>query len=298
MTAIGSMRYGRMWAAIAAVLAFAPVPWAAAQSRTVVREIGVAGGGAYLGIEMEEVTAENMAAYKLNAERGVIVRSVEKGSPAEEAGILQKDVILELSGAPVLSTQQFARMVREMPPGRRADLVVSRDGKRLNLTAKLGKREGDALGSMVIRPREQAGRPFEFESPGGRTFRFAVPEGREFRFGAPGGSAMIWDAEPKPRLGVTLQDLTPQMAEYLGIPGRKGVLVTGTVAGTPAASALKAGDVITHVGDAGVESPDALSRAIRGKEGKIDLRVVRDKKELAIQVELKPAESKPRGFTL
>ena len=38
--------------------------------------------GAYLGIEMSDVTSANMAQYKLSDERGVIVRSVQAGSPA------------------------------------------------------------------------------------------------------------------------------------------------------------------------------------------------------------------------
>src|SRR5881296_3300132 len=57
-------------------------------------------GGSYLGIEMDEVTADNMATYKLSAERGVIVRQVEKGSPAADAGIEEKDVVAEYDGMP------------------------------------------------------------------------------------------------------------------------------------------------------------------------------------------------------
>jgi S1-C subfamily serine protease len=51
--------------------------------------------GAYLGITMEDVTAVNMSQYKLNSERGVIVRSVQPGSPAEKATLKEKDVLME-----------------------------------------------------------------------------------------------------------------------------------------------------------------------------------------------------------
>ena len=77
--------------------------------------------GSYLGIRMEDVTSDNMASYKLDAERGVIVRSVDKGSPAEEASLREKDVILEYDGIPVISSTQLKRLVQETPPGRRAE---------------------------------------------------------------------------------------------------------------------------------------------------------------------------------
>jgi serine protease Do len=290
----------------AALIALAAAPWVAAQSRSIVREVVIGDGAGYLGIQMAEVTSDNMATYKLAAERGVVVQSVEKGSPAETAGLQEKDVILELSGIPVLSTQQFARMVRELPPGRKVDLAVSRDGKKLNLSAKLGKNESGGMvgavrpgarvepGSPLVEPRE-----FDFSMPGGRAFRFQAPNGRMFQFDGPAGGTSVWSAE-KPKLGVTLQPLTEQLAEHLGVTGKKGVLVTGTISGTPAAAALKAGDVIVRANDTAVDSPEELSRIVRGKDGKIELKVVRDRKEVSVSVELSASDSKPkpRGFTL
>jgi S1-C subfamily serine protease len=135
--------------------------------------------------------------------------------------------------------------------------------------------------------------------PGGRMFRFQGPEGRVFQFDGPGSGSMVWSTD-KPKLGVTLQPLTEQLAEHLGVSGKKGVLVTGTIAGTPAASQLKAGDVIVRANEAVVDSPEELSRIVRSKDGKIDLKVVRDRKEITVSVELTSSDSKskPRGFTL
>src|SRR5687768_13149503 len=69
----------------------------------------------YLGIEMDEVTTDNFATHKLTAERGVIVRSVEKGSPAEAATLQEKDVILEYAGSAVQSAKQLALLVEKTP---------------------------------------------------------------------------------------------------------------------------------------------------------------------------------------
>ena len=95
----------------------------------------------YLGVEIEDVTAENMSSYKLPSERGVIVRSVEKESPAGYADLKNNDVIVEYAGTPVFSAAQLTRLVSETPPGRKVDLVISRDGAKMTVTAKIA--EGD-----------------------------------------------------------------------------------------------------------------------------------------------------------
>ncbi len=274
-------------------------PQVQAQNRQVVRDIRIElDGGGFLGIEMEDVTTDNMAAYKLSSERGVIVRSVVKGSPAETAGLREKDVILEYAGMPVFSAEQIRRLVRETPIGRKVDLVVSRDGKKVPLAAKIGRREG----AGVVTPTRPDGEPgiFMFEGPGGRAFRFRAPDGRrglaipDFRW-FDGGAPLA-----RPRLGVTLQPLTDQMAEFLAVPGKKGVLVTSAIEGSPAAGKLKAGDVIVQADSRSVGSPEDLTKIVREKEegGKLELKVVREKKEIPITVVLGPAEPRATGYKL
>lgn len=239
--------------------------------------------GAFLGIQMDDVTASNMGNYKLGSERGVIVRAVEKGSPAEGAKLQENDVILEYCGIPVISAMQFSRLVNETPPGRTVDLVVSRDGKKMNVSVKLGKRE-DNLQSGTL---EGFSRWFDFQGPGGRTFQFRVPQPPQ------GGLRVIPQprTQEKPKLGVTLQPLTDQMADFLGVSGKAGALVTSVESGSPAASKLKAGDVIISADGHRVGNPDDLSRVLEQKSGgKLDLRVIRDHKEISITVDL-PASS-------
>lgn len=250
--------------------------------------------GAFLGIEMEEVSAANMAAYKLSSERGVIVKSVEKGSPAEAAGLQQKDVILEYSGTAVFSSVQFARLVRETPVGRTVDLVISREGKKLTLQAKVGKREADSgFGRELISPGDGSERHFEYRVPGPDEFEFRSPEGGWHSFGFPGGGVYRY-SQGKPRLGVTLQPLTDQMAEFLGVPGKRGVIVTSVTEGSAAAGKLKAGDVITRADESVVSEPKDLIDAIQKKDkgGKVDLVVVREKKQITVSVVLPEDESK------
>jgi serine protease Do len=230
------------------------------------------GSGAYLGIQMEDVTASNMAAHKLNAERGIIIRSVEKGSPAESAKLQEDDVILEYCGIPVISAAQFRRMIRETPPGRMIDLAVSRDGKKLLLTTKLGEQQSpeDDLRNLD--------RNFYFQGPGGRNFQYRVQ---------PRNAMPVPNRVPeKLRLGVTLQTLTEQMAEFLGVTGQSGVLVTSVEPGAPAGGKLKAGDVVVSAGGKRVASPEDLSQAVQQNSGRLDLKVIRERKEIAVTIEL------------
>jgi serine protease Do len=250
--------------------------------------------GPYLGVEIEDVTAENMPSYKLGSERGVIVRSVEKESPAEYADLRKNDVILEYAGMPVFSASQLTRLVAETPPGRKVDLVVSRDGTKTTVTAKIaeGERRGMYLDKGPLRIVPRSG--FEFAVPGGQMFRHSFPEGKFDRF-----SDLL--GRERSRLGLTLEDLTDQMGDFLGVPGKKGALVTSVAEGSPAAAAnLKAGDVIVRAGEEIVTDPQDLIRAVerRASGSRIDLKVVRDKKEITVPVDLPGAERKTGGYNL
>lgn len=289
------------------LVAMMPVPSLHAQNaeKEKIRALTVESGNSFLGIEMEDVTADNAASYKLSSEKGVIVRSVEKGSPAETASLQAKDVILEYAGMPVFSSAQFGRMVRETPAGRKVDLVVSRDGKKLNLTARIGEKE---RGSGIIGrgfnlgPDERVWRNFRFDGPDGRGFEFHTPGGPGNTFVMP-RPGTVMRAPGKPRLGVTLEPVSPQMAEFLGVAGKKGLLVTSVMENTPAVGKLKAGDVIIRADDRSVENPEDLTQLLAKKESeaKVELRIVRDKKEQTITVDLARLESpakRGRGYSM
>ena len=88
------------------------------------------------------------------------------------------------------------------------------------------------------------------------------------------------------RIGVSTMELTKQLADYFGITGGKGVLVTSVTEDGPAAKAgVRAGDVITAVDGEAIDSPGDISRVInRKKEGDVTLTVVRNKAQQTIHV--------------
>jgi serine protease Do len=236
---------------------------------------------AYLGIQMEDVTSENVAKYKLNGERGVIIRSIVKGSPAEAAKFQADDVILEFGGTQVWSAAQMTRLVQETPIGRKVDFVVSRGGKRINLTAPVKERDNRVSSDfnerfkdnqIEIIPRDPFG-------SNGRTFQYRIPGPIENR---------------KPKLGVTLQPLTDQLAEYFGVEGKKGVLVSSVAENSTSSGKLNPGDVIISVDGKKIGDAEDLIQVVREKSGAINLKVVRNKKEITVVVTLPEEENQGR----
>lgn len=234
--------------------------------------------GSYLGIVMDDVTAANMSKYKLSSEKGVIVRSVEKRSPAEDARLQEDDVILEYGGFQVWSASQFARLVKETPVGRKVDLGVSRDGKRITLTAQIGTHESRrSENPMEILPDDRSGQFF-----------------RNFPFRLNPGDQDLKEPTQKPRLGVEILPLTDQLAEHFGVPGKKGALISSVHEGSPAQGKLLSGDVITRADSKEIRDPEDLIRIVNDKsEGSLTLKVIRDKKEITVVINLPalPAEA-------
>ena len=101
------------------------------------------------------------------------------------------------------------------------------------------------------------------------------------------------------RLGITVDDLSSQLAEYFG--AKDGVLVTSVTAGSVAAKAgLKAGDVITSVNGSDVMSPANLRRRIGRLTDSEDvtLGIVRDRKPLTLKGKLEPASRRRVTYTM
>jgi serine protease Do len=234
----------------------------------------------WLGVEIEEVTAERAKNLKLPAVRGVIVEEVEPDSPAGKAGLKQNDVILQYDGQTVEGTVQFRRLVRETPPGRNVKLAVDRDGETQTLSVELADRN-------AYYEKRMRGTNHDF----GRTFAFSFPK-FDVR-----GPETLWMNSGAPVLGIEAEDLTGQLGAYFRVPGDSGVLVRAVRSGTPAEKAgLKAGDVIVKLDGATVKSISALRDQLRAKRDQksITLGVLRQGSELNVSVKIE--QPKPENL--
>ena len=97
------------------------------------------------------------------------------------------------------------------------------------------------------------------------------------------------------RLGVRIDDLNKDMADALGVTAGKGALVREVIEDTPAQKAgMRAGDVIVKVGTDTVDDTDDLTRALRDKEGKVAIDVLRKGAKRTVNVDL-PARDEMRS---
>ena len=241
-------------------------------------QVFVGGGNGWLGVGVTEVSAEKVKELKLPAERGVLLGKIVPESPAAKAGLKESDVVTEINGQRVEGTEQFRRMIREIPSGRSAQLTIWRDGHSQNVNVTVGKSVPRLTQTMV--------------SPG--TFALSMPDMPQLN----GLMDLAPWAPGRTRLGIDAEDLEGDFGKYFGAPEGAGVLVRGVFDDMPAAKAgLKVGDVITSVDGETVRSIGELREKLVEKksEKSIKLGVIRNKAPLTLSIELpKPAEPQER----
>ena len=252
-------------------------------------------GRSWLGVHVSDVNAESARELKLASEYGVVVDEVEEESPAAKAGLQAKDVILSFADERVRSSEQLRRLVRETPAGRSVAVQISRDGqtRTLQVTPEAHQAHMAMPGMRMMRP------PMAMAPPAPPTPHTApVPPGA-FWVESPDLNFQMFTRGPM--LGISGDELTPQLAEYFGVKAGKGVLVREVMAATAADKAgLKAGDVIVKVDGEAVTSLGELRRALRKKrEGKqVSLTIVRNRAEQNVSVELEQPQSRgPESVT-
>jgi S1-C subfamily serine protease len=92
---------------------------------------------AYLGVEVTDETPQQQQAYGLFPSQGALVVLVVGGSPAQNAGLRQGDVIVSFNGRAVNSAQDLTNAVKGSSPGKTVQVTLYRGQQRMNLSAKL-----------------------------------------------------------------------------------------------------------------------------------------------------------------
>ena len=288
-------------------------------TRTIQAEplIAALGGGPRLGVQIRDVGKDDLARFKLSSQNGVVVDEVMKDSAAEKAGVKAGDVVVQFDGENVRSAAQMTRLVRETAAGRTVKMGVVRDGKRMDLDVAPAEAES-AFDVTIDRERlrgeiekelqtmPERGQVYRFErrapgqpTPPGGTLRWQprtplpVPEGDVLQWFGEGGTGNLLFMQGRGRLGVNVQELTPELAAYFGV--KDGLLVNSVQADTPAAKAgIKAGDVIGAVNGKPVASASELVKELADKEGEVIIGVTRDKKALSLKASLEPRKAPAR----
>lgn len=203
----------------------------------------------YLGVSVQNLGGAELE--KLGVKNGVEVIAVEKESAAVKAGIKKDDLIQLVNGEKIRDAQDLVDIVAELAPGAVVKIGLWRDGKALEVTVALGKRERT---KNFVRVRERLQRIFRS-----------------------GGY-----------LGIVLQELNPDLAPYFSVKTGEGVLIIRVEKDTPAEKAgLKAGDVIVQLGEKTVKDADAVHEVLADlkKGDTVAITVIRHGKREMLKVE-------------
>ncbi len=185
----------------------------------------------YLALMPQDIDDNLAKAMNLKSTEGALVSNVTPEGPADKAGIKRGDVITEFNGAKVPNSTELRNMVAAMNPGSAVKITLLRDGREMQVTVVLGER-----------PRGRGGRePQEEQQP---------------------------DEQTSKKLGLSMQNLTPDIAQQLGYQNERGVVITDVTSGSPADEAgLQQGDLIKEVNRVAVRTVQEVNRIIKSLRG-------------------------------
>jgi membrane-associated protease RseP (regulator of RpoE activity) len=290
-----TLQRGWPWAALvlATVIAVSAAPRAAHTQSTTPKE-------GWLGVTTQEIDDDLREGIGYDG-HGVLVSRVASNGPAGKAGVRSGDIIVSMNSKIVDTPRELSNEIRAAKPGQKITLRLVRDGKGMNQTVTLGDRadaESDEWDWEAPAPAPRAPRaPRAPHAPEVKTYKWHfddddlqgledledLPGFRTFQFNDGNGFTMLG----RGRLGVRIEDLDGELGSYFNVPGNAGALVVEVLDDTPAAKAgLKAGDVITRVGDETVKDTNDLQRAVRDAEGPTSLTVVRKGASRTLSVDL------------
>jgi S1-C subfamily serine protease len=197
------------------------------------------GGTPWIGVYTQKIDKELAEAFNLDQDQGIVVVDVVDDSPADEAGLRRKDVIIEFNGKKVDGSKPLADLVRETKVGDKVDIIVSRKGEKKNLTIEIGERP-----KSKWRDRERNVIVKDFFKN-----NLALAIGH------------------RGYMGVAIQDLTVQLGDYFGVKDGDGALITEVEEDSPAEKAgLKAGDVIVGADGEDITDSEDIIDVMSDKE--------------------------------
>jgi serine protease Do len=164
----------------------------------------------YIALYPQDITNELAKSFNLKSTKGVLVGDVVKDGPADKAGIKTGDIILKYNNNKVENSVQLRNMVAETKPNTQVPVVILRNNNEMELKVKISER-----------PVKIAENNIENKSKGN------------------------FSSE---RIGLTVQNLTPDIAANLGFENEKGVIVANVELGSAAEDAgIKQHDLIKEI---------------------------------------------------
>jgi serine protease Do len=179
----------------------------------------------YVGLLLQDLNEDLAKAMKLKSTGGALVGDVTAGGPGDKAGIQRGDVIIEMNGNKMENSSELRNSVAQTKPGTSVKFTLIRAGEQMQVTVSLGER------------------PKELQAKGQQE---KAPQEQNYQ-----------------KLGLSVQTLTPEIADQLGYKNVEGVVVADIAPGSSAEDAgLQVGDLIMEVNGVKVHSEADFKSAI------------------------------------
>ena len=179
----------------------------------------------WLGVVIQEVTPELAESFGLPEDTGALISDIEPGSPADKAGMKKGDIILKFNGVDITEMRELPAIVAMTPVGDRAVVTVFRDGVMKDLSVVIGEMPDETMMGMTP--------------------------------STPGGGPEVDDAD----VGISVEEVTPEISQYLGLSDTDGVLVSRVEMGSFAERAgILRGDVIREINHKKITTLDDFER--------------------------------------
>ncbi len=193
---------------------------------------------AYLGIQIQPLTSALSRSLKLEGVDGALIARIGKDSPAANAKLQEGDVILELNGQKVATTQMLQTVVERLEIDKTYKALIVREGAKLEIPITVREMPEDFLVGGTGRPGNGGGR--------GRQ----TPKPKEESFNT---------------IGLQVKELTENVAKELGFDDKvTGVIVSGVDPNGAAFQAgISVGQVIEKVGGKKITSLKDFEEALK-----------------------------------
>ncbi|MCW5208149.1 DegQ family serine endoprotease, partial [Desulfobulbus sp. US2] len=178
----------------------------------------------WLGLAIQDMNEDLAQSFGVNKADGILIAEVTKGSPAKKAGIQQGDILLSLNGDKVLDVTDLRNRIAMTTPGRKVTLQVFREGRKKEIRVIIAEQPADFSRATRMRLRKN--------------------------------NSSLLD-----NMGLTLQELTPELAKQFGYDEEQGILITQVAPDSPADSVgVQAGQLIEEVNRVRVHSVADLKK--------------------------------------
>lgn len=201
---------------------------------------------ARLGIAVQEVNEAFADSFKLDKPEGALISNVEKGGPADKAGLQSGDVIRSVNGQPIVTSGDLPAVISVATPGQNVQLNIWRQGASKDIAARLGNINDKANAKDV-------------DVVGNK------------------------DPASQGKLGLALRPLQPEEWQESGLSSG---LVVQQASGPAAMAGVQSGDLLISINGVAVKNIDQVRRAVANSPKSVALLIQRGNDKIFVPVNI------------